>query len=118
MELSEHIIRPWVHVLPEYALLQYTADGAGFSTHLSERHGDAGDGVVVRAALQGGEDGEVDLVLQVIVDLLALLVHGAEALPVEDEAGPGEGSHIQTITLLPKECQKKKTKPNNLLRMK
>ena len=47
--------------------------------------------MVVRSALQGGEDGEVDLVLQVIHDLLALLVHGADALTVEDEAGPGGG---------------------------
>lgn len=41
---------------------------------LLEGHGDAGDAVVVRSALQRREDGEVDLVLEVVHDLLALLV--------------------------------------------
>lgn len=45
--------------------------------------------MVVRSALQGGEDGEVDLVLEVVHDLFALLVHGANALTIEDEASPG-----------------------------
>ena len=52
--------------------------------------------MVVRPALQRGEDGEVDLVLQVVHDLLPLLVHGADALTVEDEAGSGGGVKIQT----------------------
>lgn len=41
---------------------------------LLEGHGHAGDAVVVRSALQRREDGEVDLVLQVVHDLLPLLV--------------------------------------------
>lgn len=44
--------------------------------------------MVVRAALQRREHGEVDLVLQVVHDLLPLLVFGAKALAVENEAGP------------------------------
>lgn len=55
---------------------------------LLEGHGDAGDAVVVRSALQRREDGEVDLVFKVVHDVLPLLVLGAEALAVENEAGP------------------------------
>ncbi len=42
-------------------------------------HGDAGDVVVVRAALQAGEDGHVDPVLVVVKDLLPVLVHRLDA---------------------------------------
>ena len=41
--------------------------------------GQARDRVVVRAALEPREDGEVDLVVDVVGDLLALLVDGADA---------------------------------------
>ena len=44
-----------------------------------QRAREAGDRVVVGAALQPGEHGEVDLVLDVVGDLLALLVDGADA---------------------------------------
>lgn len=44
--------------------------------------------MVVRSALQRREDGEVDLVFKVVHDVLPLLVLGAEALAVENEAGP------------------------------
>lgn len=55
---------------------------------LLEGHGDAGDAVVVRSALQRREHGEVDLVFKVVHDLLPLLVFGAKALAIENEAGP------------------------------
>lgn len=42
---------------------------------LFECHSHTGDGMVMRSTLQGGEDGEVDLVLEVVHDLLTLLVH-------------------------------------------
>lgn len=41
---------------------------------LSKRYSHTSDGMVMRSALQGGEDREVDLVLEVIHDLLPLLV--------------------------------------------
>ena len=52
---------------------------------LLEGDGDAGDGVVVGATLEGGEDGRVDAVLQIVEDLFALhdLLHTAAE---EDEA--------------------------------
>lgn len=55
--------------------------------HLSEGHGHPADGVVVRSSLERREDGEVDLVLQVVHDLATFLVHGADALTEEDQAG-------------------------------
>lgn len=52
---------------------------------LLESNGESGDGVVVGTTLMAGEDGEVDLVLEVVEGLLAGLgVDGADALAVED----------------------------------
>mmetsp|Transcript_9452 Transcript_9452/g.16238 ORF Transcript_9452/g.16238 Transcript_9452/m.16238 type:complete len:262 (+) Transcript_9452:77-862(+) len=51
---------------------------------LLEGDGQSGDGVVVGPALESGEDREVDLVLNVVHDLVALLVYVAHALPEED----------------------------------
>lgn len=57
---------------------------------LLERDGDAGNGVVVGAALEGGEHREVDLVLQFVHRLLAaLLVLRAQTLAVEYQATAG-----------------------------
>lgn len=61
---------------------------------LSECHSHTSDGMVMRSALQGGEDREVDSVLEVVHDLLPLLVHGANTLSVEDEASPGQNRPI------------------------
>mmetsp|Transcript_3360 Transcript_3360/g.10545 ORF Transcript_3360/g.10545 Transcript_3360/m.10545 type:complete len:487 (+) Transcript_3360:1887-3347(+) len=52
-----------------------------------ERGGQCGDGVVVRAALQTGEDGEVDALLQVVLGLSPLGIHRTDALAIEDH-GP------------------------------
>lgn len=60
-------------------------------SHLSEGHGHPGDGVVVRSSLERREDGEVDLVLQVVHDLATFLVHRADALTEEDQAGSAPG---------------------------
>jgi hypothetical protein len=53
---------------------------------LLERDGERADRVVVRAALEAGEDGEVDLVLNVLEDrrVSRLLRRGADALALED----------------------------------
>ena len=51
---------------------------------LVERAREPRDRVVVRAALEAGEDGEVDLVLYVVLDGLPLLVRAAHALAEED----------------------------------
>lgn len=56
-------------------------------SHLSEGHGHPTNGVVVRSALERREDGEVDLILQVVHDLATLLVHGADAFTEEDQSG-------------------------------
>lgn len=42
---------------------------------LPERHSHTSDSMVMGSTLQGGEDGEVDLVFKVVHDLLPLLVH-------------------------------------------
>lgn len=52
----------------------------------------------MRSALQGGENGEVDPVLQVVQDFLPFLVHWAHPFAVEDEASPAENSHQWTKT--------------------
>jgi hypothetical protein len=65
-----------------------------FGLSLLERNGERGDGVVVRAALVAGEDGEVDGTLKVVECLLACLcVRLAHALAEEDHgaAGAAEG---------------------------
>lgn len=72
---------------------------------LLERDGQRGDGVVVRAALVAGEDGEVDGLLQVVHDFFALGIHRADALAEEDHGttGPaerlvrGSGDHIGIV---------------------
>ena len=48
-----------------------------------------GNRVVVGPALEPGEDGEVDLVLDVVGDLLALLVDGADACCCRGGGGGG-----------------------------
>jgi hypothetical protein len=53
-----------------------------------------GDGVVVRTALVAREDGEVDLVLQVVVDWVALLVVLAHALSEEDDGASGSAEGL------------------------
>lgn len=54
--------------------------------HLLERDRDGSDGVVVRAALQRRENGEVDLVLEVVDYLLALRVPRPYALSALSDA--------------------------------
>lgn len=57
---------------------------------LLEGNGESSDGVVVGATLMAGEDGEVDLVLEVVEGLLAGLgVDGADALAEEDHGTTG-----------------------------
>lgn len=57
---------------------------------LLEGNGKSGDGVVVGAALVPGEDGEVDLVLEVVEGFLAGLgINGADALAEEDHGTTG-----------------------------
>mmetsp|Transcript_15044 Transcript_15044/g.39547 ORF Transcript_15044/g.39547 Transcript_15044/m.39547 type:complete len:430 (+) Transcript_15044:388-1677(+) len=51
---------------------------------LLEGGGEGRDGVVVRAALEAREDREVDLILQIVHNLHALLGHRAHALAVEN----------------------------------
>mmetsp|Transcript_19454 Transcript_19454/g.34683 ORF Transcript_19454/g.34683 Transcript_19454/m.34683 type:complete len:299 (-) Transcript_19454:608-1504(-) len=60
---------------------------------LLQRASEAGDGVVVGAALQAREDGEVDLVLDVVHYGVTLLVGALLPLAVEDHcaAGPAQG---------------------------
>lgn len=58
--------------------------------HLPKCHSHTSNGMVVRSTLERGEDGEVDLVLEVVHDLLPLLVRRANTLTVEDEASPGQ----------------------------
>ncbi len=53
---------------------------------LLESSSKSGNGVVVGATLAAREDGEVDLVLQIVVNLLALLILRAETLSVEDHS--------------------------------
>jgi len=58
---------------------------------LLEAGGESGDCVVVGSSLEAGEDSEVELVLNVVHDLLALLVDAADALTVEDH-GPARAT--------------------------
>ncbi len=60
--------------------------------YLFESHSDAGDGVIVRAALKRREHSEVDLLLQIVHDLFALLIHRASALTIEDKPRPVGGA--------------------------
>ena len=53
-----------------------------------------GDGVVVRSTLEPGEDGKVDLVLQVVNDVLALLVLALDTLAEEDHGAPGSSEGL------------------------
>lgn len=53
---------------------------------LQHRRGDCSDGVVVRTALQAGEDRLVDFRLEIVHCFLAFRVHGSDALPEENDA--------------------------------
>jgi len=57
---------------------------------LLQRHGDACDGVVVRAALEPGKYGVVDRTLEIVFDRgLAVGGRGFDTAPVEDDPCPG-----------------------------
>ena len=59
-------------------------------SHLSECHGNTGNSVLVGSALQTGEDGKVDFLLKVVLDLLARLVMALGALAVKDQTRPAK----------------------------
>mmetsp|Transcript_21342 Transcript_21342/g.53786 ORF Transcript_21342/g.53786 Transcript_21342/m.53786 type:complete len:436 (+) Transcript_21342:112-1419(+) len=85
-----HAHRQRLRVLHHLHLVLLKLGGRG----LLERAREAGDGVVVGAALQAREDGEVDLVLDVVHDGVALLVGALLALAVEDHRAAGAAQRL------------------------
>lgn len=53
---------------------------------LEKRSRDGRNRVVMRSSLEGGEDGRVDFVFELVKELLALLIDSLESLTVEDQS--------------------------------
>ena len=76
-------------------------------THLLEGHSNGSYLVLVRSALECGEHGSVDPLVQVPQDILTrLLVHGPHTLPVEDHTCSRGTPKPFRICILPRVLRK------------
>merc|ERR1719312_1073524 len=65
-----------------------------FTLSLLHRNGNTSNGMVVGSSLKSREDGQVDLVLNVIHHLVALAVYTPHPPPVEDQPCPGSSQGL------------------------